>query len=90
MLVSEELHRAGERALPVPAGEITPELDGFGTVHAYFVDVEDLDDPLPPLAAPRWRGRLGATFRAAGKGMPYLLGLKRSQRTLVRRTVPDR
>lgn len=90
VLVSEELHRAGERALPVPAGEIAPELEGFGTVRAYFVDVEDLDDPLPPLAAPSWGGRLGATFRAAGKGMPYMLGLKRSQRTLDRRTVPDR
>ena len=51
VLVSEELYRIGEDALPDPVHEVSPELEGFGTVHAYFVDVEDLDGSHP--AAPR-------------------------------------
>jgi hypothetical protein len=77
VLLTEELHRAGVADLPARVGEVTPELEGFGTVRAYFVDVGELGDSLPPLPAPRWRGRLGATFRAAGEGMPYLLGLRK-------------
>ena len=59
--------------------EISPDLEGIGPVHAYAVDVGDLDDPLPPLPAPRWRGRLGNTFAAAGLGLPYMLGLRHTR-----------
>jgi hypothetical protein len=77
VLLTDELHRAGGDGLPVSAHEVAPELEGFGTVRAYFVDVTELGDSLPPIAAPTWRGRLGATFRAAGEGLPYMVGLKR-------------
>jgi hypothetical protein len=82
VLLTEELYRTGEKSLPDPVHEISPELEGFGTVRAYFVDVEDLDDPLPPLPPPPWRSRLGRTFAAAGLGMPYMLGLRRSRRAI--------
>lgn len=81
VLLSEELYSTGETSLPASVREISPELEGIGTVRAYFVDVGDLDDPLPPLPAPSLRGRLGRTFAAAGLGMPYMLGLRRSRRT---------
>jgi hypothetical protein len=80
VLLSEELYRTGETSLPDSVHEISPELEGIGTVRAYFVDVGDLESSLPPLPGPSWRGRLGRTFAAAGLGMPYLLGLRRTRR----------
>ncbi|HEY6800731.1 MAG TPA: DUF2652 domain-containing protein, partial [Agromyces sp.] len=80
VLLSEELNRTGEQPLPVPVHEVSSELEGFGTVNAYFVDVEALDDALPPLPAPTWRGRIARTAAAAGLGVPYMLGLRRSRR----------
>ena len=78
VLMSEELYRAGESAVTSPAQEISSDLEGIGLVHAYFVDVESLEEPLlPALPELTWRGRLGRTFAAAGLGMPYLLGLRR-------------
>lgn len=82
VLLSEELYSTGEASLPDSVQEITPELEGIGTVRAYFVDVGDLDDSLPPLLAPSWRGRLGSTFAAAGLGLPYMLGLRRTRRAV--------
>jgi hypothetical protein len=90
VLVSGDLYHSGAAALPSPVGEIAPELEGFGAVQAYFVDVGVLGDSLPPLPAPNRRGRLAATFRAAGLGMPYLVGLKRPQRTYGGPTASDR
>ncbi|WP_345061526.1 DUF2652 domain-containing protein [Leifsonia kafniensis] len=77
VLLSEELYLTDSSLLPGAVHEIAPELEGIGTVRAYFVDVGDLDGTLPPLPAPSWRGRLGRTFAAAGLGMPYMLGLRR-------------
>ena len=76
VLVSEELYRTGEDAMRGPVHEVEPELEGFGPVHAYFVDVGDLDGSAAPLPAPSLGGRLGRTFAAAGKGLPYMIGLK--------------
>ncbi|RZS64351.1 uncharacterized protein DUF2652 [Agromyces ramosus] len=80
VLVSEELYRIGEGVLPDPVHEVSPELEGFGTVHAYFVDVEDLDGSAEPLPAPSLQGRVGRTFAAVGKGLPYMLGLRSYRR----------
>jgi hypothetical protein len=79
VLLSEELYGTGETVLP-SVHEISPELEGIGTVRAYVVDVGDLDDALPPIPSPSWRGRLGSTFAAAGLGLPYMLGLRRPRR----------
>ncbi|MFF2271581.1 DUF2652 domain-containing protein [Agromyces sp. NPDC058136] len=80
VLLSDELHRTGAGAVTAEVHEISQDLEGIGTVRAYFVDVGDLDAELPPLPGPSVRGRLGRTFAAAGLGMPYLLGLKRRRR----------
>jgi len=82
VLLSEELYRTGETSLPDSVHEISPELEGIGTVRAYFVDVGDLESSLPSLPGPSWRGRLGRTFAAAGLGLPYQLGLRRSRRVV--------
>jgi hypothetical protein len=78
VLMSEELYRAGASAVPAPAQEISPDLEGIGPVRAYFVDVDSLAEPaLAALPELTWHGRLSRTFAAAGLGMPYLLGLRR-------------
>lgn len=77
VLLSEELYRTGRASLPAPAHEVSPKLEGFGAVRAYFVDVADLEDPLPSPPPPSWQGRLGRTVAAVGKGLPYMLGLRR-------------
>lgn len=80
LLLTEDLYRTGAASLPDPVHEISPDLEGFGTVHAYFVDIGDLETSLPPLPAPSWPGRLGRTAAAAGLGLPYMIGLRPTRR----------
>ncbi len=80
VLLSEELYRTGDTALSNPVHEVTQELDGIGPVRGYFVDVEDLVDGLPPPPDPSLIGRLGRTVGLAGRGLPYMLGLRNRRR----------
>ena len=78
VLLSEDLYRSGGTSLPDhPMHEISQDLEGIGPVRAYYVDVEDLAGPLPPPPDPSWLGRLGRTASLAGRGLPYMLGLRR-------------
>ncbi|MBD8024986.1 DUF2652 domain-containing protein [Microbacterium gallinarum] len=77
VLLSEDLYLTDAGALPDSLGEITPDLEGIGTVRAYFADVAQLDGELPPLPDPSWRGRLGSTLTAVREGLPYMLGRKK-------------
>lgn len=88
VLLSEELYDTGKAVLPGPVEQISDELEGIGTVRAYYLDVGDLDGSLPPLPAPNWSGRLGRTFAAAGLGLPYMFGWRqpRSERGTQQRT----
>jgi Protein of unknown function (DUF2652) len=79
VLLSEELYRTGDASLVDSAHEVSQDLEGIGPVRAYFVDVEDLAGPLPPLPDPSWLGRLGRTVGLAGRGLPYMLGLRRGR-----------
>ena len=81
VLFSEELYRTGAAALPHPVHEGSQELEGIGRVRTYFVEIEDLADSPPPLLDPSWLERLGRTVDVAGRGLPYMLGLRRSRRT---------
>ncbi len=81
VLLSEELYRTGETTLADSVHEISQDLEGIGPVRAYFVDVEDLDDSVPPVPDPSLLGRLGRTVAVAGSGLPYMLGLRRRRRT---------
>lgn len=86
VLLTEALHGAGASALSGPAHEVAPDLEGFGRVRAFYVDVTDLDGGVPAAPAPpSWRGRLGRTAFAAGAGLPYMLGLRRTRRTATAR-----
>jgi hypothetical protein len=81
LLVSEELYRSGEAALPDAVHEVSQHLEGIGPVRAYFVDIEDLAGSLPPLPDPSWLERLGRTVNVVGRGLPYMLGLRPRRRT---------
>jgi hypothetical protein len=80
VLFSEDLYGTSEAALPDPVHEISHDLEGIGPVRAYFVEIEDLVGPLPPLPDPSPLGRLGRTLDVVGRGLPYMLGLKRRRR----------
>jgi hypothetical protein len=80
VLLSEELYRTGDAALGDFAHEVSQDLEGIGPVRAYFVDVQDLGEPLPPPPTPSLLGRLGRTVGLVGRGLPYMLGLRRPRR----------
>jgi hypothetical protein len=80
VLMSEDLYLTDAGALPDSLGEITPDLEGIGTVRAYFADMAQLDGELPPLPDPSWRGRLGSTLTAVREGLPYMLGRRKPRR----------
>jgi hypothetical protein len=77
VLLSEELYRVGEGALHDPVHEVLQDLEGIGPVRTYFVNVEDLAGPLPSPPDSSWFGRLGKTAGLVGRGVPYMLGLRR-------------
>lgn len=80
VLLSEDLYRSGDSALPDPVHEIAQDLEGIGPVRAYFVEVEDLAGPLPPVPDPSSLRRLAGTVGILSRGLPYMLGLRRRRR----------
>lgn len=74
VLLTDELYGPGSAGLAGPAHQVDPELEGFGPVRAFYVDVTRLDGAPEPRPAPTWRGRLARTAYAAGAGLPYMLG----------------
>jgi hypothetical protein len=80
VLMSEDLYRSDEAALDDPAHEVAHDLEGIGTVRTYFVDVEDIAAPLAPTPDPSLPRRLGSTVGMVGRGLPYMLRLRRGPR----------
>jgi hypothetical protein len=80
VLFSEELYRTGGAALSDAVQEVSQDLEGIGRVRTYFVDLADVADSVPPMPDPSWLARLGRTVDVAGRGLPYMLGLRRRRR----------
>jgi hypothetical protein len=80
LLLSEALYEAGGAALPDPVHEVSQDLEGIGPTRAFFVDIEDLAGSVPPPPEPSLLGRFGRTVDVAGRGLPYMLGLRRRRR----------
>src|SRR4051812_14418019 len=76
VLLSEELYQSGGAALSDRVQEVPQDLEGIGPVRTYVTDIADVAGPLPPLPDPRWLGRIGRTLDVAGRGLPYMLGLR--------------
>jgi hypothetical protein len=79
LLFSEELYRNGGGAFD-PVQQIEQELEGIGPVRTYFADITRVAGSLPPIPDPGWLGRLARTVDVAGRGVPYMLGLRRPRR----------
>ncbi len=79
VLFSEELYRTGENSLP-EVREVSQELEGIGHASAFFVEIEDVAGALPPPPDPSWPSRIGRTLDLAGRGLPYMVGLRRRRR----------
>ena len=79
VLFSEDLYRTGRTAFD-PVQELPQDLEGIGPVLTYVADIEGVAGSLPPLPDPGWLERLGRTVDVAGRGLPYMLGLRRSRR----------
>lgn len=80
ILLSEELYRTGGTALSDRVQEIPHDLEGIGPVRTYVAEIADVAGPLPPLPDPGWGRRLSRTAGVAGRGLPYMLGLRRGRR----------
>ena len=81
VLFSEELYRNGGTAFD-PVQQVDQDLEGIGRVHAYYAEIAGVAGPLPPLPEPSWLGRLARTVDVAGRGVPYMLGLRRPRRVV--------
>jgi hypothetical protein len=78
VLVTEELYRDGGTAPSEPAmREIAQDLEGIGPVRTFFMEVGDIAPPLGPPATPSWPRRVGGTVSMVGRGLPYVLRLRR-------------
>jgi Protein of unknown function (DUF2652) len=81
VLLSESLYRSGGASLADhPVHEISLDLEGFGPVRAYSMDVDHLAGPLPPVPDPSWLRRFRETVVILGRGLPFMLGLRRRRR----------
>jgi hypothetical protein len=81
LLLSEELYEAGGAAVLDAMHEVSQDLEGIGSARAYFVELEELAGSLPPPPKSSMLGRLGRTVGVAGRGLPYMLGLRHPRRT---------
>ncbi len=82
VLMSDELYRAAGTAFE-PVKELPQEVEGLGTIVTYVAGVEGLAGSLAPLPEPGLLQRLGRTVDVAGRGMPYMLGLRRRRRPVL-------
>jgi len=80
VLVSEELYQSGGAALFAPVNELSHDLEGIGPVRTYHVDIAEVAGSPPAMPDPRLLERLGRTVDVAGRGLPYMLGLRRRRR----------
>jgi Protein of unknown function (DUF2652) len=81
VLLSEDLYRSGGTSLPDhPMREISLDLEGIGLVRTYVVEVEDIAGSLRLAPDPSWLRRLGGTVGIVGRGLPYMLRVRRPRR----------
>jgi Protein of unknown function (DUF2652) len=79
LLFSDALYRNGGDAFD-PVQQIEQDMEGIGPVRTYVANIDGVAGSLPPLPKPSLLGRLTTTVYVAGRGMPYMLGLRRTRR----------
>ena len=79
LLVSDDLIRNGGSASSgLVTHEIEHDLEGIGRVQNFFVNIEDIAEPVPD---PTWPQRISGTLGMVGRGLPHILP-RRRQRSL--------
>src|ERR1700760_832957 len=78
VLFSEELYRSGGTAFD-PVRELPQDLEGIGLVRTYVAGIEGGAGSFPPLPGPGPLERVGRTLGVVGRGLPYMLGLRRTR-----------
>jgi hypothetical protein len=76
LLVSEAVYQRLDPELRARAIATTEKLEGIGETPLYFVDLGELAE-LPAPQEPSVGGRVRETATVLGRGMPYLLGIKK-------------
>jgi hypothetical protein len=79
VLFSEDLYRGAEATIGERARLVNQELEGLGLTRAYFVGLGEADEAPSLRERAIWPKRLAATLGLMGRGMPYMLGLKRAR-----------
>jgi hypothetical protein len=79
VLLSEELYHAGGTVFD-PVRELPQDLEGIGPVTTYVAGIEGVAGVLPALPEPGALERVGRTLGVVGRGLPYMLGLRRTRR----------
>jgi len=82
VLMTESLLEHCGADITAGTSEIEQELEGLGPARLFFVDLERLALERPPPPKPTLPGRLGETMGVVFRGLPAMLGLRRSRRTL--------
>jgi hypothetical protein len=81
VLFSEELYRNGGSGFD-PVTQVEHDLEGIGRVQTYVAGITGVAGPLVPVPRAGLVTRLGRTLDVAGRGMPYMLGLRRPRRVV--------
>jgi class 3 adenylate cyclase len=77
ILMSEALYRLADDRIRQRARRVEQELEGLGTVEAYFVDLEEIAGEPPSPAPATTLQRLGENWGLFFRTLPYLVGLKK-------------
>jgi Protein of unknown function (DUF2652) len=78
VLLSEDLYRGTESPVRDQARAIEEELEGLGPTRAYFIGLEEIVGAVPPVDPVSLPSRVSETLGVLARGMPYLLGFKRT------------
>jgi hypothetical protein len=79
VLLSRELYEQGGSGFD-PVTPVEQDLEGIGRVQTYVADIAAVAGPPAPVPRPGFAARIGRTLDVAGRGMPYMIGLRRPRR----------
>jgi Protein of unknown function (DUF2652) len=77
MLISESLYEQCEPELQAQAVRVELELEGLGSMTSYFVDLDTVALPVPPLPQPTLLSRFRETAGVGLRCFPRVVGIRR-------------
>jgi hypothetical protein len=77
MLMSESLYEQCGLELQAQAVRVELELEGLGSMTSYFLDLDKIALPIPPLPQPTLFGRIRETAGVGLRCFPRVVGIRR-------------